>query len=167
MAGSFRLFRGGPFAVAVFAAFLCIVQGALAVAQTQVNTFPVPVVTIYPGEEIRDDMIELRPFNAQYPSRSIFIDNPKVLHGKVARRTLLPGQPIQRNAIENAKVVQRGVPTQIIYRAEGVMITALVTPLQAGESGEAIRVRNNDSGLVVVGVVQADGTILVGGESGH
>lgn len=142
---------------------LAALAGLLAapVALADVLRFPVPLVTVYPGETIRDTILEDREFPG-LAERPQAIDSRRVLVGKVARRTLLPGQLIPVNAVEDPKLVVRGTPAQVVFAQGGLVISTLAQPLQSGSVGEQVRARNIDSGLVVVGTVQPDGTIRIG-----
>lgn len=123
---------------------------------------PVPAVTIYPGDIIQESMLTERSFLETTRWRHAVVESPRALIGKSARRTLLPSRPIPLNAVEDAKVVTRGVPTRIVFEEEGLNITTLGSPLQSGSVGEFIRVRNLDSGLTILARVQEDGTLRVG-----
>ena len=147
-----------PRLLAALAALLACPAAALA----EGRPWPVPLVTIYPGETIRDSILEDREF-PETMDRPQAIDSRRVLVGKVARRTLAPGQLIPINAVEDPKLVVRGTPVQVVFAQDGLVISALASPLQSGSVGETVRARNIDSGLVVVGTVQADGTLKVGG----
>jgi flagella basal body P-ring formation protein FlgA len=103
-----------------------------------------------------------RAFPAHAAGIDSMIDDPDRLVGMVARRTLLPGRPISESAVKEADLVNRGVPVQLVYDHGGLLITAVATPLQSGGAGDAIRVRNVDSGVVVVGTILADGRVQVG-----
>lgn len=138
---------------------LCAAPAAL--AQQPETRWPVPSVTIYPGETIRESVLEDREF-PNLTERPHAIDSRRVLVGKVARRTLPPGQLIPVNAVEDPKIVVRGTPVQLVFAQGGLVISTLATPLQSATVGEQVRARNLDSGLVVVGTVQADGTIRIG-----
>jgi flagella basal body P-ring formation protein FlgA len=122
---------------------------------------PVPAVTLYPGDVISDAHLVDRAFRT---AARVSIDNRLAIVGKVARRTLLPGQPIPLNAVDDAKVVRRGVPTQVVFRESDLVITGIVEPMASASVNEMVKARNPDTGLMVVGVVQADGTIRVGSE---
>lgn len=122
---------------------------------------PVPRQTIQPGDEIaREDLIERR-----FPARTAqqFAVHTQRGHvvGMVARRTLLPGQPIPVNAIEKQMLVKRGEPARLMFQEQGLTIIMQVEALQNGGAGSFVRVRNVDSGLIVSGRVQNDGTIRV------
>ena len=122
---------------------------------------PVPAVTIYPGDIIRDQMLT----DADFPEAvagSSFAFNRSMLVGKVARRTLLPGQPIATNSVGEPKIVTIGAMVRLIYEEGGLTISTYASALQAGAVGDFISVRNNESGLTVGGVVRPDGSIHVG-----
>jgi flagella basal body P-ring formation protein FlgA len=53
------------------------------------------------------------------------------------------------------------VPVKVVVEDGGLVIIAYGTALQSGGVGALIRVRNVDTGVVVMGVVQADGTVRV------
>ena len=83
--------------------------------------------------------------------------------GKVARRTLVAGKPIPNNGFVEPSLLTRGVTTEARFQSGGLTISALVMPLQNGALGAMVQARNIDSGQVITGVVQSDGTLLVGG----
>ncbi len=122
---------------------------------------PVPAVTLYPGDVISDAHLVDRAFRV---AGRVSIDNRLAVVGKVARRTLLPGQPIPLNAVDDPKVVRRGVPAQVIFRESDLVITGIVEPMASASVNEMVKARNPDTGLMVVGIVQPDGTIRVGSE---
>lgn len=156
-----KTLRSQGLATAVLAAFL----GLLATGPIQANpvavTLPVPAVTLYPGDVIADVHLVDRAFRV---AGRVAVDNRLALVGKVVRRTLLPGQPIPLNAVDDPKVVRRGVPTQVVFRESDLVITGIVEPMASASVNEMVKARNPDSGLIVVGVIQADGTIRVGSE---
>ena len=135
--------------------------GVATAAGAQTITLPVPTATIYPGDQINADALGERTFD-QSQIRSGFADSEDQLVGKMARRTLLPDRPIALNAIGQVNLVNRGTPVQLVFQEAGLIITAFASPLQDGSAGDLIHVRNEDSGTIVIGVVQADGTVRVG-----
>jgi len=149
MMGFLRLFASA------LAAFLC----GLSSLSAEERMLPVPVAVIYPGEIIRESMLVERAF-AVGASGSV-TETKSALVGKVARRTLLPDQPIPPIAVDAPKVVSVNAPVKIVFDEGGMVIIAYGAALQAGAIGDLIRVRNQDSGLVVSGRVQADGSIRV------
>lgn len=145
-------------ALAVFALVTAINPAAAATLQ-----LPVPRITLYPGELIRSDHLTDQRFNARALSHSAVYKRREDIVGKVARRTLLPGQPIPVNALRDPYLVVQGRTVQIVYRDGALTITGYAVALESGSEGDVIRVRNVDSGAIVKGVVESDGTIRVGG----
>lgn len=137
---------------------------AQAVDANGYERLPVPTLTIYPGDEITDAMLIEQHFlpgtQAMYP----VIAARSALLGKVARRTLLPGRLIPVNAVSEPELVKSGALTHAVFEEAGLSLTTIVLPLQSGSLGQLIQVRNVDSGQVIAGVVQTDGTIRVGGQ---
>jgi len=113
---------------------------------------------------ITDDMLAEREYPAgtveRYP---IFADRANLV-GKVAKRTLIAGKLIASNAVSEADLIARGTIVQATYRTAEVEISAPVLALQAGSLNAPIQVRNVDTGKVITGIVQADGTVRVGGQ---
>jgi flagellar basal body P-ring formation protein FlgA len=127
------------------------------------NVLPVPSVTIYPGDVIKQNWIVERDFGSGGPMRGAAIDTPMGLIGKVARHTLLPGLPIATNAVSEPRRIVDGQKVRLIFEQDGLIIETYAAALQAGGAGDVISVRNIDSGTTVSGTVQTDGTVRVGG----
>jgi flagella basal body P-ring formation protein FlgA len=142
----------------IFAALVglvCLGSAAFAV------DLPVPRLTIYPGEMISDDMLINRAYNINLGRLAVY-DGRQSLVGKVAKRTLLPGQPIMLNAVKDPDVVVQGKAYPVIFQTGGLTIVSVAMPLQNGGIGDLITLRNPDSGQLIKGIVQPDGTISVG-----
>jgi flagella basal body P-ring formation protein FlgA len=157
------MLRGAFTKVAVLAAALALCAGMPAAMGAELVTLPVPTVTIYPGDLIDAGRLTDRTF-VESQFRRGYVDSKAVLVGKVAKRTLLPDRPVAENAIGEVDLVTRGTAVQLVFQQPGLTITTYASPLQDGSAGDLIRVRNTDSGAVVVGIVQPDGTVRVGGE---
>ncbi|MTH96616.1 flagellar basal body P-ring formation chaperone FlgA [Roseibium sp. RKSG952] len=123
---------------------------------------PTPKVTIHPGDELSMDNVIIRRFPAQTAQQFAVMTDRYGLNGMVARRTLFPGKPIPVTAVEARLLVRRGEPARLVFQEKGLTIIMQVEPMQNGTAGKVVRVRNIDSGLVVTGVVQQDGTIRAG-----
>jgi len=131
-------------------------------AASEERILPVPSITIYPGDTINESMLKDRAFPENYRYRTAVVESPRVLTGKTARRTLLPGEPIPMNAVDDPKLVMRGVQAQIMFEEGGLSIMGIGIPLQSGTLGETIQVKNVDSGRIITGRVQSDGRIRIG-----
>ncbi|MFV0279833.1 MAG: flagellar basal body P-ring formation chaperone FlgA [Rhodoblastus sp.] len=117
-------------------------------------------MTIYPGETIRDSMLSEAVFELRDDSQVIRIRGDLI--GRTAKRTLFAGKPIGAASVEDPYTIGNGNPVQLIYERPGISISASGLALQAARTGDPIRVRNVESGLVVTGTVTATGTVLVG-----
>ncbi len=125
------------------------------------GVLPVPAMTIYPEEIIRPGMLRERRFSARFLAQGGFIRRPSEALGKMARRTLVRGRAIPLNALREPYAVRSGKAVRVIYRRGAMTISTLATALSSVSAGEAVAVRNVDTGRVIHGVAQADGTVRV------
>lgn len=126
------------------------------------QTIVVPVRAIYPGDELDGGNVEVRSLS-DFPRSGTaagYAKSPGDIAGKVARRTLLSGQPIPMNALRGKAVVVQGRTYAMQYRSANLLITGTGVPLQSGALGELINVRNPDTGIVVKARV-GDGQVLI------
>jgi flagella basal body P-ring formation protein FlgA len=142
----------------VLGAALLLLAGA---AQAGPRPLPTASRVIYPGEKIADGMLSDVTDYAEPPYDAVW--DRADLVGKVARRTLLPGKPIVAIAVESPRLVTMGTLVSICYQQDGLSIVTQAQALQNGTVGQVVQARNLDSGMVVIGTVQADGSIRVQG----
>ena len=139
----------------------------LALAQTAVapavagHRLPVPAVVIYPGEVVRDSSLVEKEFPDAFLDAGFVVQRPDLL-GKVAKRTLLPGQAIAANAVALPKLVTIGAMVRVVFEEGGLNISTYAAALQGGAAGDLISVRNPESGITLSGVIAPDGSIHVG-----
>lgn len=144
----------------LFLAFALVFgSGTAALAQQRA---PSPNRVIYPGEIIAAEAIGDVGLRRGVVLGADTVRMPDEAIGKVARRTLVPGRVIPMAALRNPFLVTNGAPTQVLFEADGLQISATAVPMQDGSAGDLIRLRNMDSGAIFMGVVLADGTIRVG-----
>ena len=123
----------------------------------------VPAMAISPGETITDRMLEDRVYTPAEAQRYPRAATRSALVGKVAKRMLMPGTPVPVFAVADPKLITQGVPATIRFEEGGLSIRAVGMPLESGTVGAVVRLKNIDSGHMVTGVVQSDGTVKVGG----
>ncbi|EJN06384.1 flagella basal body P-ring formation protein FlgA [Phyllobacterium sp. YR531] len=148
-----NFFQASTFAVA------CLVASA---ASADRIAFIVPSQIIYPGQAIGSNGLQEKMFTIKASAAGSYVLSVDQLVGKVARKTLLPGQPILVTAVNEPDLIQRGVAVPIIYDTGTLVITAKGIPMEPGRSGDFVKVRNIDSGIIVTGTVLANGSIQVG-----
>lgn len=123
----------------------------------------VPNRVIYPGEAVAADALkQVILAEGKVPPANVVIALTG-LEGKIAKRTLLPGRYVQANALREAYLVEKGAPVDMVFVSGTLSISATAVTLEPGAAGDLVKVRNIDSGKVVLGVVMADGTVRIGG----
>lgn len=140
---------------------LGLAAAAPALADQSGGLLPVPAQTIERGERIAGHMLTEKHFYFDPDRPLAVITNPSDAVGKAARRTLVAGQPIPKNAFRQVQLVHRGKPAEARFRMGNLTITATVLPLDDGGVGDIIQARNLDSGRTVTGIVGMDGAIEV------
>lgn len=85
-------------------------------------------------------------------------DLPAVV-GQSSRRSLRPGQIVQKQMLVAPVLVRRGDTVRIIARTGPVEVTTAGEALEAGHGDDAIRVRNIATGKVIRARVTASGTV--------
>ncbi|MGO9485848.1 MAG: flagellar basal body P-ring formation chaperone FlgA [Rhodomicrobium sp.] len=137
---------------------LCFPAGAFAYDAGGAAVFPALKVTAYPGETITAEMVVLVPAGHQTVLGNIVTEKESLI-GKMARRTLMPGLPIPMNALREPYAVHQGKTVSLIFQSGTITITGVAVALESGSTGEIVNARNPDSGTVIRGVVQADGSL--------
>jgi flagella basal body P-ring formation protein FlgA len=144
---------------AVLPLFLAVSSWSVAAAD-DLGVAVVPATIIYPGQEIDAGQVKTvdvtNPNLTQGYARSV-----DQVQGMITNRTLLPGRTIMLSALRRPFTVKRGDKAMLIYDNGTLRITASGTPLADANTGDLIRARNTDSGVIISGTVMADGTILV------
>jgi len=144
-------------------ALVAALAAGSASATAATRSFPVPKTIIYPGDTLTSEVIEERSLvvkpGIEYP---VFASAGKLV-GRVARRTLLPGQAIPFTAVRDPHLVVQGQSTRVLFEMGSLTILTHAIALQSGSENEAITLRNAETGIVIKGLVQADGSVRVGG----
>jgi flagella basal body P-ring formation protein FlgA len=129
-------------------------------AATDLGYAVIPTTIIYPGETISSAQLQ----EVEVTNPNLQGDYAKTIgqvDGMISKRTLLPGQSISISALREPYTVTRGSSIRLIFTVGAMAISAAGSPLEDGMTGQMIRVRNMDSGVIVSGTVLANGTIHV------
>lgn len=135
-----------------------LLPAAAAASESGAAAYAAVKVTVYPGDTITAGMVELLAAGQPQRLGDAFTDKESLI-GKMARRTILPGQPISRSAIREPFSVQQGKTVPLVFQSGNITITGIALALESGSAGDVISARNPDSGAVIRGTVQADGTL--------
>lgn len=164
------IFSGGLALVgalmAIASAIVCgtgLAHSAELAAERAAVEVVVPQVAIYPGDKIREGLLTTKVIRANGAVLSAVFKSRADLEGRVARRTLVPGQPITRDAIRASYVVTQGQRVSIQFQSESISIVMTGTAVQSGSAGDVISVRNTDTGrLVRARITDAETLTVVG-----
>lgn len=141
---------------------MCVVAGLLPDTAWSDQSVPVPRVVIYSGSVIADSALVDREIKfGPEPERTWHMSR-SALVGKVARRTLLPGQAIALLAVKPPDLVQAGQHTTLVFEVGRLTIVGSGIALQAGGAGDRISLQNVESRAIVRGVVAQDGSVWMG-----
>lgn len=117
---------------------------------------------IYPGQTISINMIKEVKLKRIMPNADRAIHGIEQIVGRVATQTILPNRLIFPNAFAARNIVEAGDRVVVKYNTQSVSISLRAMALEDGAEGDAIRVRNDDSGRIFVGTITKDGLIIVG-----
>lgn len=131
-------------------------------AFADMSAIPVPTRTIGVGDRINISDIELKEYYVPENAAKLFVLDRGQVEGRVAKRPLLSGKPIALAYLKNFGLVTQGVPTKVILKKGGLLITTMLIPLESGSAGQMIEARNPESGKIVQTLVDADGNLNIG-----
>ena len=121
---------------------------------------PVPKNIIYAGQTVDEALIMWRRVPLRYLRSVQVFENVDEVVGKVARTTLMPNRPIAVNHLRKPDIIKASVPVEVVFRAGNLVIRGMAIPLSGASIGEVLRARNIDTGVVITGIAQPDGTLL-------
>lgn len=134
-----------------------------AVAQRAGVRVPVLRQTLYPGQRIQPGMLAWRVWRGSANLSGVARASDDLV-GKVARSTLLPNRLVFTAALREPHVVDKGQIVGLYFKFSGIEIHGKGIAQQAGVVGAFVQVRNIDSGRMIAGTVQRDGSVRVGGD---
>jgi flagellar basal body P-ring formation protein FlgA len=115
---------------------------------------------IYSGDTITGNMLIEKPVQPILGSDAL-VSDPAEAVGKIAKRTILPGQSIPKSLLREPYVVEQGKTASVIFQSGGLTITGVAVTLEGGAPGDIISARNQESGFIIKGQVQPDGSLRV------
>lgn len=88
------------------------------------------------------------------------ITDPGAAIGKTVRFSLSAGQALRQDQLTAPLVIQQGQSTKLVFHGAGFTATNEGRALNSAAEGQIVQVRTQ-SGLVVSGIAQTNGTVLV------
>jgi flagella basal body P-ring formation protein FlgA len=148
---------------AAIAALVSLMAGAASAQERAHVTFPVPAVAIQAGDTLTEEMIVERTLIANATALRTHHTLRASVVGRVARRAIAAGSAIPLNALREAHVFKEGERVALAFASGALSIRGAGIALQPGVVGSPVRVRNVDTGVIVNGVVRADGSVEIDG----
>ena len=123
---------------------------------------PVLVDSLDRDTIIRADDVELRYLLVTQELMGV-VDNIHLVIGKSTNRFMSAGEPIRASHLSSPILVRRGQHIQLKYVLGSLEITMAGIAQRDASSGQWIKVQNSESGALVDGLVNPDGSITVPG----
>lgn len=113
------------------------------------------------GERVSPDELRLEPRDVSRMTQD-YLQDIADLDGMVLKRQVRPGTVLSAALLERERIVHRG--ERIRLRSGGGLLSVSVEgeALADAAIGDRVRVRNVTSGIVVEGVVEASGLVVMG-----
>lgn len=128
-------------------------------AQAQIPLYA-PVRAIRAGERVAaSDFMEMMAPVSHAPADPV--ENPALIDGFEARRSLAAGRPVSREWLGAPYVVARNDMVTLSYNSEHIRLTARARALEDGAVGDVIRAMQVNGGAVIEGVVSGPKLISV------
>jgi flagella basal body P-ring formation protein FlgA len=141
---------------------MAIAPAAALAASPGATSIPVPTVTILQGDVVSEELlVEQSVVASEKVLRNYFTLRDAVV-GKVARRVLPRGHAIPINALREPFLFKEGERVVLVFTTGGLSIEASGVALQPGVLGSLVSVRNADTGVIIRGLVQSNGSVQVG-----
>ncbi len=105
---------------------------------------------LLPGEVVGEEDVEL--VNCLNFKEDLFPFNTSPV-GWTVRRVVRKGEFLLRGEVSRRYVIRRGDKVEIFVQGGGILVKALGVSLESGAPGDVIRVKNVDSGRIILGKV--------------
>lgn len=97
--------------------------------------------------------------------RSYYASSSSEVIGMQARKNLLPGSMIRVADIARQPVIKQHDPVNLVYLSGNIELKTTGIAMGAGGIGDMIKVRNEDTGAVLLGQIINKNTVQVGGSN--
>lgn len=121
---------------------------------------PVAKRTINSGKEIKSGDFEIKKVDATYLNSEELLSEDEIL-GAIAKKNISRNNVILRSSIHSGNQINRGQKVEVNVFSGAIRIRTTGVALQDGTVGSEIRVRKDDSNVIISGVVSQDGSIVI------
>ncbi|WP_303785412.1 flagellar basal body P-ring formation chaperone FlgA [Azovibrio restrictus] len=123
------------------------------------TTYVATAAPLAPGQTLQaTDLVQLSGDLGSLPAG--VVTDPAAAVGKSVRFSVAAGQPLRQDQLVSPPVVQQGQSVKLVFHGPGFTASNEGRALNGGSEGQIIQVRTS-SGIVVSGVAQSNGTVLV------
>lgn len=124
----------------------------------------VPVISraIKSGEIISASDISLTKTRLNRLKNSDYVTSESEIIGMQAKKALLSGTLVRKNELRNPPVIKTNDLVNVIYQASNIKIKTTAVALGPGAVGDLIKVKNQDTGTVLLGQIINKNTVQVG-----
>ena len=122
---------------------------------------PVVVAKISKNELISEEKIEYKKLRNNRRYEDYLTDKLEIV-GNVAMRNLTIGFPINKRDIAKGELVKRNSEVKIVYNKGAIFLESLGQAVSEGGIGSQIKVKNLESGKILIGKVIDSRTVRVG-----
>lgn len=124
---------------------------------------PVVVATrvIHPGEPLDPSILTTIHTKSRVLSDAPFVSAVAQTTGKVADRTILPQRLILLSSLRIRSAIDAGALVPVTYKSGALTIRMDAVALTSAAAGQAVTLRNRDTGRQIEALAQADGTAVL------
>ncbi len=123
----------------------------------EVVQVPVLKERVSAGELIAESNVEIKAFGTNR-LRGETIESADLLIGKTPKRSISALRPIRVDEVIIPPVIHKGDTINLLYRSNAMEIRTIGQALENGATGDLIKIRNQDSQVVIQATVTGKGT---------
>ena len=126
-------------------------------------TIPTLTRKVNKGEVLNEDMFK----ETKYPKDKLsvlIIQDIKESIGKSAKKTLQPNKPVKLSELMSPTIINKGQKVTLQFNKTALIIETLGVALEAGGLDDIIKLKNIDSGKLVIGRIKNAQVVEVGGK---
>ncbi|RLQ88824.1 flagellar basal body P-ring formation chaperone FlgA [Notoacmeibacter ruber] len=116
---------------------------------------------IHPGEPVEATDLQTINTKSRVLSDAPFVSDVSQIQGMVAQRTILPERLILLASLRRQSAISAGMLVPVTYKNGALSIRMDAVALTDAAEGEAVTLRNRDTGRQIEAVAQADGTAVL------
>lgn len=126
------------------------------------RTVDVPILNhrVATGDVVGREDIQWQTARAETVARNVILDPDKII-GKEAIRPLPADQPVRTGDVRPPVLVTKGSLVTMIVQSPTMTLTSKGKAMENGAMGEAVRIQNTQSKVVVEGEVVSNGTVRI------